>query len=186
LPTLEDKLRGWTGPSSDSEQEKQERTERMVREAISAHEPFNDCSITVFTKGSYPNNTNVKTDSDVDVAVQCHEVVYWEAESSDANPGGESYEGIWTPEKLRSELETALVAKFPSHVDTSGSTAIRIHSNSSRVDADVVPCFDYKYYFNNGGTRSGSKTFRKNGGSIINYRLLARSCGFGVGVVSRR
>ena len=32
--SLEDTLSGWTGPSSDTEQEKQERTVRMIREAI--------------------------------------------------------------------------------------------------------------------------------------------------------
>ena len=31
----EDQLAGWTGPSSATEQDKQDRTERMTREAIS-------------------------------------------------------------------------------------------------------------------------------------------------------
>ena len=37
---LEDMLSNWTKPSSESEQDKQERTERMIRQAVSAHEPF--------------------------------------------------------------------------------------------------------------------------------------------------
>ena len=75
--SLEALLGGWTGPSSATEQEKQERTERMIRDAISAHEPFNDCRRSVYAKGSYPNNTNVRTDSDVDIVVQCHNLEYW-------------------------------------------------------------------------------------------------------------
>lgn len=68
--TLEDLLSGWTGPSSATEQDKQDRTERMIKDAIQAHEALGDCSLTVFAKGSYPNNTNVRVDSDVDIAVQ--------------------------------------------------------------------------------------------------------------------
>jgi tRNA nucleotidyltransferase (CCA-adding enzyme) len=71
--SLEDKLSGWTGPSSETEQDKQERTERMIRQAVDNHPAFKNCSPSVFAKGSYANNTNVKLDSGVDIAVQCHE-----------------------------------------------------------------------------------------------------------------
>lgn len=162
-------LTAWTAPSSDTEQDKQERTERMVREAVRAHAGFNDCNLTVYTKGSYPNNTNVRTDSDVDVGVQCHNVIYWGEHETGAHPRAEPYRGKWTPGLLRSELVAALRAKFPGQVDESGSTAIRIHSSSARVDADVVPCFDYHYYFAGGSYREGAKTFRKTGSSLVNY-----------------
>jgi len=76
--SLEDQLSGWTVPSSDTEKDKQDRTERMIRQAIDAHAPFNNCSLKVFTKGSYANNTNVRLDSDVDIAVECKDVLYWD------------------------------------------------------------------------------------------------------------
>ncbi|WP_198342168.1 hypothetical protein [Nitrosococcus watsonii] len=115
--SLEDKLAGWTGPSSDTEKDKQDRTERMIREAINAHEPFNNCSLKVFAKGSYANNTNVRTDSDVDIAVQCTECQYWEESGKGNPPPSNPYEGIWTPAKLRAELLTAMQTKFPGQVD---------------------------------------------------------------------
>lgn len=166
--SLENKLSGWTGPSSDTEKDKQDRTERMIREAIDSHEPFNNCSLKVFAKGSYANNTNVRSDSDVDIAVQCTEVIYWEESEKGIHQSGEPYKGIWTPEKLRAELISAMAAKFPGQVDSSGSTAIQINSSSARVDADVVPCFSYRYYMKH-GTRDGTKIFKKNGTSIANY-----------------
>jgi len=67
--SLEEKLASWTGPSSNGEQENQERTERMIREAVNSHDPFAGCSLKVYAKGSYANNTNVRADSDVDIAV---------------------------------------------------------------------------------------------------------------------
>ena len=168
--SLEDKLSGWTGPSSDTEKDKQERTERMIREAINSHTPFDDCSLKVFAKGSYANNTNVRSDSDVDIAVECTEVLYWEESEKGKHPPGESYEGIWTPAKLRTELIAAMTTKFPGQVDSSGSTAIQINSSSARVDADVVPCFSFRYYMEH-GTRDGTKIFKKDGSSIVNYPI---------------
>jgi len=162
-------LAGWTGPSSDTEQDKQDRTERMVRAAVSEHGAFNKCSLRLYTKGSYPNNTNVRTDSDVDVAVHCTECCYWDEHTQGVHPSFGSYQGVWTPAKLRAELVAALKAKFPAQVDDTGSTAIRVHSSSARVDADVVPAFDYRYYLSPSSFREGSKTFKKDGASLVNY-----------------
>lgn len=167
--SIEEMLAGWTGPSSDTEQDKQSRTERMIREAIRSHAAFADCSLSVYAKGSYANNTNVRADSDVDIAVQCHEVLYWGEASPGAHPPGTPYVGIWTPAKLRAEIAAALRAKFPGEVDGSGATAFRIHSSSARIDADVVPCFDYRYYFESGGYRDGTRVFRKDGSVLENY-----------------
>ncbi|GAA2513355.1 hypothetical protein Ahu01nite_061290 [Winogradskya humida] len=140
----------------------------MIREAIKEHAAFDACDLRIYAKGSYANNTNVKTDSDVDIAVQCRDVMYWDEAKPGIHTSTSPYQGIWTPTKLRSELQNALVKKFPGQVDTSGSTAFRIHSGSARVDADVVPCFNYRYYFASGG-RDGAKVFKKDGFSLINY-----------------
>lgn len=166
--SLEDKLSGWTGPSSNTEKDKQERTERMIREAIDAHAPFNSCSLKVYSKGSYANNTNVRTDSDVDIAVECTDVTYWKESEKGIHSPGKPYKGIWTPEKLRSELLAAMEAKFSGQVDSTGSTAIQINSSSARVDADVVPCFSFRYYMKS-GSRTGTKIFKTDGSSIMNY-----------------
>lgn len=168
--TLEEKLISWTKPSSETEQEKQERTERMIREAISAHKAFDNCKLNIFIKGSYANNTNVQVDSDVDIAVECTEVIYWE-KSEDCNyKGGSPYTGIWTPQKLRDELILALKSKFPNQVDTSGSTAIQINSSSARVNADVVPCFGYRYHTVYSYVK-GTKIFKTDGCKTVNYPM---------------
>lgn len=91
---LEKKLISYTEPSSTTEKEKQERTERMIYETIKAHEPFNDCNLKVYAKGSYANNTNVSSDSDVDIAVQCKDVFYWDESEKGNYIPGKRYEGI--------------------------------------------------------------------------------------------
>jgi hypothetical protein len=49
--SLEQSLSGWTGPSSEYEQEKQERTQRMVREAVNNHPVFRGCNLNAYPKG---------------------------------------------------------------------------------------------------------------------------------------
>ncbi|WP_297547239.1 nucleotidyltransferase [Amycolatopsis sp.] len=169
MTTLEEKLAGWTGISSPTEQDKQDRTERMIREAIEAHAAFEGYDIEVYVKGSYANKTNVRADSDVDVAVKCNELMYYEEQEPGVKPAGTPYTGIWTPSYLRSELKKALVAKFDDQVDDSGSTAFKINSSTARVDADVVPCFNYRYYFASGGHLSGARVFKNDGSSLENY-----------------
>ena len=168
--SLEDRLEAWTAPSSPTEQDKQDRTERMVREAIDAHDPFDGVGLSVYAKGSYANNTNVKADSDVDIAVECTECIYYDEEEPGADTsGGGPYNGPWTPQKLRTELVKALNEKFGDQVDSSGEIAIGVNSSSARVDADVVPCFTYRYYFKSGGYRQGTKIFPVNGWGFANY-----------------
>lgn len=167
--THEEKLLGWTKRSSDSEKEKQERAERMVRQAVNEHPAFDGASTSIFSKGSYANNTNVKADSDVDIAVECTNVCYWEEASDGVHPPVSPYEGVWNPAKLRAELNQALRAKFPGQVDDSGSIAFRVNANTARVDADVVPCFTYKYYFSSDSHRQGTRVFRADGSSLENY-----------------
>ena len=166
--SLEDQLTEWTKPSSNTEKEKQDRTERMIRQAIDSHSPFDDCSLHVYAKGSYANNTNVRTDSDVDIAVECTDVLYWDEAKYGLHTSGSKYKGVWTPPKLRAELVSAMKNIFSDQVDDFGSTAIQINSSTARVDADVVPCFSYRYYMIN-GSRDGTKIFKKQGGNIVNY-----------------
>ncbi len=165
---LEDQLLGWTGPSSDTEKGKQDRTERMIRQAIDSHAPFSNCSLKVYAKGSYANNTNVRSDSDVDIAVECTNALYWKESEKGIYTPGKPYEGIWTPAKLRAELLSAVKAKLPGQVDSTGSTAIQINSSSARVDADVVPCFSFRYYMKHSSI-DGTKIFKTDSSSVVNY-----------------
>ena len=162
-------LISWTKPSSETEQENQDRTERMIRDAINEHQAFNNCSVSVYAKGSYPNNTNVRAESDVDIAVQCSETFYYKLDDPSIPKPGPPYEGIWTPKYLRSEVKKALDAKFGSQVDASGNVAIKVSPSTARVDADVVPCFDYRQYFTSDSYREGARIYRKDDSYAENY-----------------
>jgi hypothetical protein len=141
----------------------------MIKDAIASHATFKDLSYSVYAKGSYANNTNVRSDSDVDIAVECQQVLYYEDKDPGQDHSGKPYVGEWTPEYFREQVEVAVRAKFARAVDTSGSTAIQVNSNTSRVDADVVPSFTLREYFANGVVREGTRVFKKDGTFTNNY-----------------
>ena len=170
-------LSGWIMPSSDNEKDQQDRAERMVRDAIESSDAFEGTNYSIYTKGSYPNNTNVRQDSDVDVVVELRECFYWDY-GSGVTPAVPKvvtpYAGSWTPATWRKAVKSALVEHFgASGVDSSGEVAINISAVAgSRPSADVVPSFLYYRYENTECTQSeqGSCVFPRSGGAkIVNW-----------------
>jgi hypothetical protein len=143
-------LSRWIQPSSTDEKTQQDRAERMVANAVSAHPAFWGYTIKTYTKGSYPNNTNVRRDSDVDVVVEARDVSYSDSNSkvADRSAKGVPYQGPWTPNAWRREVLRAMVNAFGTPgVDSSGKIAINIKAvPGSRPSADVVPSFLYYRY----------------------------------------
>lgn len=174
----EELLKRWVQPSSPTEQERLERAERMINNAIKAHPPFERYrhNFSVYAKGSYANKTNVRREADVDIVVENHDVFfhdYLPGIDPDPNPNFQPYTGPWAPNAWRTEVETAMHNYFgSSEVDTTGDVAITIaEKESSRPSADVAPAFLYRRYDseNRVTAHEGSKVFKKSGGEIINY-----------------
>ena len=169
-------LNRWIQPSSENEQAQQERAENMVRKAITTCDAFDSANVVVYTKGSYPNNTNVRRDSDVDVVIELHDCLYYDYKSGviGVEPPPPPYQGSWTPENWRQAVVDALVTAFgPDSVDTNGRVAINISAvEGSRPSADVVPSFYYRRYDDPYRTtwHEGSCVFPTDGGSkIVNW-----------------
>jgi len=169
-------LSRWIKPSSDSEQDRQDRAQRMILDAINTHSPFSGASVSVYAKGSYANNTNVRLDSDVDIVVQCAEVLYYDYAQGVTPPAVAlpSYGGIWTAERWRREVAAALIGAFGlSSIDPSGNVALTVAEKpGSRPSTDVVPSFDYSLFWSSDGSQlaKGSAVVPKNGGpKIVNW-----------------
>jgi hypothetical protein len=168
-------LSSWIKPSSTDEKTQQDRAERMVADALTAYLDLPSSSYKVYAKGSYANNTNVRRDSDVDIAVEFTDCAYYRAANSVtlAEPKPAPYTGDWTPARWRQEIVAALVKKFGSgSVDTSGSVAINVPAVvGSRPSIDIVPSFTYYLYDNPSrtSTRVGTCVFPKAGDKIVNW-----------------
>jgi hypothetical protein len=163
-------------PASPSEEEKRDRTEERIRDAIRASRDI-PSSVKVYVKGSYKTNTNVRQDADVDVCVEWQDFAYvhtW-GETEGLGPAELNYipaaESVKiTPTEFRIRLERALIVRFgAAAVDTSGDKAIDVEANSTTLDADVIPCFVVHRYDRPTGYVVGQRLFPKKGGFIDNF-----------------
>ena len=169
-------FRAWKKPSSDSEQERCENAERMIKEAIDESPALARRTITVFAQGSYRNNTNVRLDSDVDICVLCTDSYFPDyamadgasAESTGFVPASYAYS------QFKDEVGAALVKKFGTKGVKRGPKAFDVHENGYRVDADVVACFEHRRYtvWDRAGLwlyESGTQFIADTGQKIINW-----------------
>ncbi|MFF7888704.1 hypothetical protein ACH40F_47955 [Streptomyces sp. NPDC020794] len=162
-------------PAGAAEAARQQRAERMVRAAIVAHQPFTDLDLKVAAKGSYPNNTNVPGDSDVDIKVQLDDPFHAEIHSGMGWWNRRlivDYRGPWTPDALRREVAAALRAHFAGPIGTDHNIAFYIPEvPGSRPSADVVPCFRYLRYKDPRGLTfdEGSIVYSRDGTEIVNW-----------------
>ncbi len=135
--------------------------------------------IKLFVQGSYANNTNVRTQSDVDVAVIQEEVFtpeYRIASSTNFPQSDSDYGFVTKPSSNKSfkdEVQECLEYKFGNDVERKNKS-IKVHGNTYRKDADTVPCRRYRDYRNDYGYNpnnyvGGVVIFPDDGGRIINY-----------------
>ncbi len=106
--------------------------------------------VRLFIQGSYANNTNVRTQSDVDIAVVQEEVFTTEYRASTSiYPQSDTDYGFCTvapaAKTFKDEVQECLERKFGSDVERKNKS-IKIHGNTYRKDADSVPCRRYRDY----------------------------------------
>ena len=102
-------------------------------------------NIKLFIQGSYANNTNVKTHSDVDIAAVQEEIF-----KTIYHPGvtDKEYNFSSAPNRtttFKDEVEDCLISKFGSDVEQINKS-IKINGNSYRKDAYSVPGLRFRDY----------------------------------------
>ena len=167
----EQTFRDWSKPSSDTEDEKQAHTQKMIRDAIYADPWLSERMERVFAKGSYANNTNVRLDSDVDICVQVRCVFFNHEPSVPFDPAavGISVPCEYTFMEFKDHVEAALVAKFGRSAVGRANKAFDVHENTSRVSADVLPAWGYRYYYSSSECHYGTKFQTDSGVEIVNW-----------------
>jgi hypothetical protein len=113
--------------------------------------PFHDRSFSTFLQGSYGNDTNIQSDSDVDIVICTSSVFYYDLSNLDAAdksrfeqsyPGSASY----THAEFKKEVTDWLQRKYGDAVKP-GSKAIYIRGDGTRRDADVLPAAEFRHYW---------------------------------------
>ena len=170
----EEKLQSWTEPLSATEEQRAENAINMVRDAIESNDELSSMDIEVFIQGSYANNTNVRSESDVDICVMLKDVFH------SVYPDGKSREDYGftaaslTFTRYREMVKDALQAKFKSDSVYDGNKSLKVDENTYHVKADVVPSFQLRnyYYWNSTDPNSyveGTWFVSNSGEEVTNY-----------------
>lgn len=143
---VETKLRKWAKPPSQTELDKIERAERMVSTAIKSSEKLKGKNITVFTKGSYANRINIPSDSDVDLGVRLNNS-YFNTYPDGASEKEYGFSPVsYSYNDFKKDVAEAIEKYFGKNNVTFGNKAIKVHENTCRVNADVVPLLVHRRY----------------------------------------
>lgn len=143
----EETLQSWTAPLSNSEENRAENTIRMIRSAIDSSDRLSNMDIEVFTQGSFANNTNVRSESDVDVCVMLKDTFHTEYPKGKVREDYGFKASSLGYEQYRGMVKNALNAKFKAEHIYDGDKSLKIHENTYHVDADVVPVFQLRNYY---------------------------------------
>lgn len=146
----EDTFKSWGSAPGTTEQQKMENAETAVRKAIKANAKLSSMDISIIPQGSYKSRTNVRNDSDVDICVCLNSTFFHHYPTGVTAATYGHSDGSITFTEFRDLVQTALEDYFGKANITPGNKAIDIHSNSYRVDADVVPAFSYRHYYGSG------------------------------------
>ena len=163
----------WSTAPGVTQQTKSENAERAVRKAIDASTKLGAMDVRVFAQGSYRNRTNVRLESDVDICVCQMDTFISQLDN------GLTYEDVgivdskYTVAEYKNDVEQALKAHFGGGAVTRGKKAFDVHENTYRIDADVVPALEYRWYYRDSSQRvqqvSGVAIFPDAGLRIENY-----------------
>jgi hypothetical protein len=170
----EQTLNAWCKPASENEEQKISNAISMIKDAVKSHSILKDKDIEFVIQGSYGNNTNVKLDSDIDVCVMLKDTFYSEYREGVTDQDYGFVDGTNSFDDYRSWVIQAMVDKFGSTTVTTGNKSIKIKSNTYRVQADVVPAFQFRNYRkdtrnNANNFVEGIKFFSSQNEAVINY-----------------
>lgn len=162
----------WTAAGSDVAAQ---NTYASVRQALEGLSQRRD--VEIFLQGSYANATNIRADSDVDVVVMTRQTFQGSLDRLgpvarqrfDALPAA-----TYSSSDLRTEVTNALVAYYGSDRVHSRNKCIQVDARTGYVDADVVPCLQYRWFPNahsdiSTGYIEGIAIHPLSGGRIVNF-----------------
>lgn len=143
----ESQLDTWSKQGSVTQSRDTYATIKNALEAPGA--PYAGKDFTVFLQGSYGNDTNVYSESDVDLVIRIDDVYYTDisglSDEDKANYNTARSSANYTYVDFKRDVTAWLIAKFGSGVKP-GDKAIFIPASGSRRNADVLVAAQYRRY----------------------------------------
>jgi predicted nucleotidyltransferase len=147
MNVTEERINLWAQPISETEETKCQNAISQVTDVI--RERFGN-DVRIILQGSHKNRTNVRAESDVDIAV-VHNSYYFPdisalSEEDKKLHNQYSTDAEYKFSQFKADIHDLLIKKFGTSSVERKNKCIRIHGNTYRVHADVVPAYKYKRY----------------------------------------
>ncbi len=139
----------WQKPASDTEEQKIEAAQRKIGRALRRSTFLTTHQWAIIPQGSYHNNTNVRTESDVDLCVCLTDAYFTDGPPTDLPSMAElGLEPLpFTFEDFKNHLAACVRDEYGASTLDVGKKALHVHKDDSdRVSVDVVPAFVYRLY----------------------------------------
>jgi hypothetical protein len=147
MPFTKSQLDTWSRPGAGTGSK---NTYAAVRDALSdASSPYASQNFRIFLQGSYGNDTNIWSESDVDVVI-CNEEIYYRDLDDLTAPEQREYLATHSPSSFKyADWTRDVTAQLRNHFGsavTAGTKAVKIAANGSRRSADVLIAAQYRRY----------------------------------------
>jgi hypothetical protein len=172
---------------SATEREKAERTHNMIRNHLESDPSLAKYHVNTYLQGSYKNSTNVRGDSDVDMGCRTSDIFFYElTDLPDTTPPPTYYgagkslkqqiQESFTPTSYtywdyRHDVYASLKTEYGTVED--GNKCITVAGNTYRLDADVLPCLAFRWYYesysNTAGYHEGIAFLTSTSERIVNF-----------------
>lgn len=155
----EQQLQTWSSAPSPTEMDRIKRTREIIEAALRRQLPvdqikkayqLSEFDYEVYLQGSYANSTNVRFDSDLDVAIQLNSVFKSDTSALELNQKA-LYDSmhrtsLYLFNHLKKDVYDALLRDFGTGQVQWSDKCLNVLKGTNRVDADVVPCLQYRIY----------------------------------------
>jgi hypothetical protein len=143
----EDQLETWSHQGSVQQSA---RTYATVKRALEhPNAPYENRNFEVFLQGSYGNDTNIYSESDVDIVIHYKGGFLYDINSLPSDQQTLFHatfsNGNYPYQTFKAHVQAALETAFPASVHP-GKKAIKIRANDSRRNADVVVAYQFRHY----------------------------------------
>jgi predicted nucleotidyltransferase len=143
----DNKFQIWSKPPTEKEQEKASTAAGLVKQALKDSKKLDGRNFSVYATGSYRNNTNVRVDSDIDIAVVSHESFYHNLPTnglSREDLGFKSAEYGFSD--FRNDVHAALDTAFGQRAIRRMNKTFEVRATGTRLNADVTAFVDHRRY----------------------------------------
>lgn len=175
MPIPESQLETWSHQGSVAQSSNTYQTIRRV--LLADDSGYADKSFEVFLQGSYGNDTNIYSESDVDIVIRLDSIFRYDVEQIPLAEQ-QAYRTYVQPatysfDTFKAAVVAHLQSQFGYAAVSVGKKAITIKGDQNRRDADVVVCWEYRRFKsfkqNSTGDYVSGIIFPTPSGEIINY-----------------